>query len=93
MAPPTKNMTAKADLSSPSVGASHHMVIWKAFKEQKNEKRDLPIGGATYQKYYMPIISSYPNLWGVCVMTFLHISNRLAVKHKKRISPLGGATY
>ena len=47
----------------------------KAFKE-KTQKLDLPIGGATYQKYYMPILSSYPNLWGVCVMTFLHISNR-----------------
>ena len=32
-------MTATADLSSPSVGASHHMVIWKASKEQKNEKK------------------------------------------------------
>ena len=86
-------MTATADLSSPSVGASHHMVIWKAFKEQKNEKRDLPIGGATYQKYCSPILSSYLNLWGICLMTFLDISSRLAVKHKTHISPLGGATY
>ena len=86
-------MTATADLSSPSVAASHNMVIWKAFKEQKTEKRDLKIGGAAYQKYYMPIISSYPNLWGVCVMTFLYISNRLAVKHKKYSWPLDCATY
>ena len=53
----------------------------------------MPIGGATYQKYYSPILSSYLNLWGVCVMTFLDISNRLAVKYKKHISPLDGATY
>ena len=26
-------------------------------------------------------------------MTFLHISSRLAVKHKKHILPLGRATY
>ena len=30
---------------------------------------------------------------GVCVMNFLHISNRLAVKHKKNVWPLGGAAY
>ena len=53
----------------------------------------MTIGRTTYQKYYMPIISRYPNLWGVCVMTFLHIFNRLAIKHKKHISLLDGATY
>ena len=41
----------------------------------------------------MPILSSYPHLWGVCVMTFFDISSRLAVKYKKHISPIGGATY
>ena len=51
------------------------------------------MGGATYRKYYSPMKSSYLNLWGVCLMTFLDISNRLAVKHKKHISPLDGATY
>ena len=29
-------------------------------------KTDLPIGGATYPKYYMRILSSYFNLEGVC---------------------------
>ena len=48
----------------------------------KTKKPDLPIDGATYQNYYRPISSSYPNLWRVCFMIFLHTSNRLAVKHK-----------
>ena len=30
-----EHMTATADLSSPRVIASHQMVIWKSFKEQK----------------------------------------------------------
>ena len=59
-------MTATADLNSPSMGASHHMVIWKAFKEQKNEKRDLPIGGATYQKYYAYDIELPQLVGGLC---------------------------
>ena len=59
----------------------------------KHKKKHWPLEGATYQKYYRPILSSYRNLWGVCIMTFLDISNRLAAKHKKHISPLDGATY
>ena len=88
-------MTATAEPSSPSVGASHHMVIWKAIKEQKNET----IGFANRWRHLPKILYAYnielPQLVGgaVCVMTFLHISNRLAVKQKKHISPLGGATY
>ena len=31
--------------------------------------------------------------WVVCVMTFLHTSNRLVVNHKKHIWPLEGASY
>ena len=86
-------MTATADISSPSMGASHHMVIWRAFKEQKNENE----GFANRWRHLPKILYAYdielPQLVGVCVMTFLHISNRLAVKHKKHISPLDGTTY
>ncbi len=38
-------------------------------------------------------IIELPEVVGVDIMTFLDISNRLAVKHKKHISRLGGATY
>ena len=48
----------------------------------KHKKHISPLDGATYQKYYRPILSSYPNLWGVCVMTLIRISNRLAVLSK-----------
>ena len=45
----------------------------------KHKKHISPLDGATYQKDYRPILSSYPNLWGVGVMTLIRISNRLAV--------------
>ena len=48
--------------------------------QTNNKKHNLPISGATYQKYHMPLIWSYTNLWWVCVMSFLHIANHLAVK-------------
>ena len=59
----------------------------------KHKKNIWPLDSAIYEKYYSPILSSYPNLWGVGIMTFLHISNRLAAKHIKHIWPLEGATY
>ena len=48
-----------------------------------------PLDGATFQKYYRPILSSYPNLRGVCIMIFLYICNGLAVKHKKPFAASG----
>ena len=44
---------------------------------------------------YLPYtyIIELPLLVGVCVMTFLHISNRWVVKRKIHISPLDGASY
>ena len=48
----------------------------------KHKKHISPLGGATYQKCYRPKLSSYPNLWGVGIMTLIRISNRLAVLGK-----------
>ena len=42
----------------------------------------MPIDGAHTKKLYAYIIE-LPKLVGVCIMTFLHISNRLAIKNKK----------
>ena len=58
------------------LGTKHKNVFLSFLKAFIGQKLDLPIGGATYQKYYMPILSSCRNLWGVCVMIFLVISYR-----------------
>ena len=79
--------------TSDRLGVNRKMSFYHFWKPSFKKKHISPLDGATYQKYYSPILSSYLNLWGVCVMTFLDISNRLAVKHKKHISPLDGATY
>ena len=50
---------------------------------------DLAYSGHTYAKNYGIPKSADPNLWEVCVMTFIHISNRSAVKYK---SPKFGST-
>ena len=66
----------------------HRYCCWRAFKQPSNTKSDLQVGGGIYYYYDMPTLTSYPNL-GVCVRTFVNISNRLTVKHKKPIGRQG----
>ena len=83
VAPHTKNIMCLYYRATPICGWS--VITFLHISNRlavKHKKRISPLGGATYQKYYRPILWSYPNLWGVGIMTLIRISNRLAVLGK-----------